>query len=337
MKKAKRIPLWDNLKLLLIFLVVLGHFVDFYTSKSSNMRVIYLYLYLFHIPLFIFINGIFSQKAIAKKDYKKVAEYFILYLFVNFITFSFHLLFSFIFKIPVPSLDLFSNSNPPWFLFAIFVFNILTILFNKIDKKSLLIGSIILACFIGYDKNINDLFELSRIIVFYPFFLAGYIINQKKLLSFLKAKKIQIISLALIIATFICVYLFIDKIYFIRPLITGRNPFYTLKEYYAYGGLLRLLYYPVAFALSFAFIAIIPKSKTFLTKLGSRTLAVYIFHYPILYLLIYLGINNFFDNTSYLLIIPISVILTFILSNKYLLKLIKNIVSYFTKPATSKE
>ena len=39
----KRIYKFDNLKFLLIFLVVLGHFIDFYTGNSNVLKMIFIY------------------------------------------------------------------------------------------------------------------------------------------------------------------------------------------------------------------------------------------------------------------------------------------------------
>lgn len=57
----ERIALWDNVKFVLITLVVIGHVVDFATSKSLLCKSIFLYIYAFHMPLFIFISGLFFR------------------------------------------------------------------------------------------------------------------------------------------------------------------------------------------------------------------------------------------------------------------------------------
>lgn len=335
MNKTKRIPIWDNTKLFLIFCVVLGHFMDFYISKSSNMKVMFFYIYLFHMPLFIIISGIFSKKNIDQKNYKKIFEYLILYLFINIIRFLTDMLFHFIFNTTPPILNLFKNGSVPWFIFALFAFNMITIAFEKIDKKHLLIGFIILACFTGYDSNIEDLFALSRIIVFYPFFLFGYLIEPNKLISSLKEKKIQILSTIFVILLFIVIYLFIDKIYIFRLLITGRHSFKSLAKYYIGGGIFRFAYYIVSFILCLAIISIIPNKQNILTKLGKNTLSVYIFHSPVLYLLYYLKINILLDKTTYLLLIPISFIIVIVLSQSFFQNKIKLVVNYFTAPNKS--
>ena len=53
---SNRIALWDNLKFILITLVVAGHFADQLTDYSSIYSSIYLFIYAFHMPLFILIE-----------------------------------------------------------------------------------------------------------------------------------------------------------------------------------------------------------------------------------------------------------------------------------------
>lgn len=57
----QRIALWDNLKFFLVTCVVIGHFADQFTDVSYVYDSIFLFIYSFHIPLFIFISGIFHK------------------------------------------------------------------------------------------------------------------------------------------------------------------------------------------------------------------------------------------------------------------------------------
>ena len=55
------IALWDNLKFLLILLVVVGHFADFFTAESNSFRALFLFIYSFHMPMFFFVSGWFFK------------------------------------------------------------------------------------------------------------------------------------------------------------------------------------------------------------------------------------------------------------------------------------
>ena len=52
---------WDSLKYLLIVFVVWGHFTEINNPVGSINRVIFNFIYLFHMPLFVFVSGRFSH------------------------------------------------------------------------------------------------------------------------------------------------------------------------------------------------------------------------------------------------------------------------------------
>lgn len=82
---AKRIEKWDILKFFLIFTVVLGHIADFYTDKSEAMQYLYLFIYIFHMPLFIFVSGLFSKRTVNERRIDKIAGYMIVYFFTKLV------------------------------------------------------------------------------------------------------------------------------------------------------------------------------------------------------------------------------------------------------------
>ena len=57
----QRVEKWDILKFFLMFFVVLGHIADCYTLEHESMRSLYLFIYSFHMPLFIFLSGLFLR------------------------------------------------------------------------------------------------------------------------------------------------------------------------------------------------------------------------------------------------------------------------------------
>lgn len=64
---------FDNLKGFLIVLVVLGHLPDpFLTAGSGSIRLTYLAIYAFHMPLFAFCSGWFSVSLTPRKLVRNV-------------------------------------------------------------------------------------------------------------------------------------------------------------------------------------------------------------------------------------------------------------------------
>ena len=58
-----RAPFFDNLKGILIFLVVFGHFI-LPVNNTLVVSAIFEFIYLFHMPLFVFITGLFAKSAV---------------------------------------------------------------------------------------------------------------------------------------------------------------------------------------------------------------------------------------------------------------------------------
>ncbi|MGL5641288.1 MAG: acyltransferase family protein, partial [Paraclostridium sp.] len=74
----------DNLKVILMFAVVFGHTIEHYIDQNYILRGIYIYIYIFHMPLFIFISGYLSKKSV--KSNKKIVEKLLIpYLFFNIV------------------------------------------------------------------------------------------------------------------------------------------------------------------------------------------------------------------------------------------------------------
>ena len=106
----KRIFLFDNLKFFLILTVVIGHFIDYITKSSHMMSGLFLFIYSFHMPFFIYLAGLFhSNHNIKNRCVSFIA-----------IGFSMKILFALCRMIffHKASFSLLSDSGLPWFMFA---------------------------------------------------------------------------------------------------------------------------------------------------------------------------------------------------------------------------
>ena len=314
--EKSRIAFYDNCRFALIILVVLGHFLDQNIDDSSLYRSIFLFIYSFHMPLFFYISGLFDKPgSSAGKRINKAIYYFSIYFLLKI----FIAIVKFIFTGKV-SFALFTENGIPWYCFVLGVFVLLTgLLFKaKVNIKVFLILSIILACFAGFDASIGDFLCLSRVIVFYPFYLAGVITPREKLENIISKRYLRICGLIVLIAAFAACIIFLNPLYSLRPLFTGRNPFSA--KMFPYGPLLRLLCYVISCIVGFAFMLVIPQRNLGkITEFGSRTMQVYFWHRQIIFVLVYLNVNDSIlsiGKFGKVLWILIAVALTFILSIK---------------------
>lgn len=323
----KRIALWDNIKFILIYLVVLGHFADYYVGESVIMRGLFLFIYFFHMPAFIYVSGIFSKSAVKQKNYQRVFEYFILYLFIKI----FHLIIGIINTGKVGKFSLLSEGGLPWYAFALGVFVFVTIGLKNLNKKYLFCISVVLALAVGYDNSVSTKFVLSRIIVFYPFFLAGYYTEQKKLLDILNKKTVKSIAAILLIIFAGVIYFYSEKLYFLRPLLTGQNPYDNLDQWRNYGAILRGICYIVSFVLIFILMTLSPSKECIISKWGRHSVQVYALHYGLLHLFFgSLNLDEIFEKIfsrwEHLWIVPVSLVVTILFSMGFWEKLLYPII-----------
>ncbi len=305
--KSERIYYFDNLKYILILLVVIGHAVDLITYKSDYAKSVYIFIYLFHMPLFVFISGYFSKNTIKNNNKNKIISYFILFILL---TFLYEVLNCIQYK--TMNYSLFTVGGISWYLFAMVGWYLISMITKKVNKKYLLILTICLSLIIGYDSSVSDFLVLSRIIVFYPYFLLGQICEEKYIKKIINNKRLKYFSITMLILWGVICLFFIDIVYNIRPILTSRTPYEDLAYFKNFGALLRLLFYLSSIITGIAILSLIPRKKIFFSKFGSRTLAIYFFHYIVLRVIVIIFGLKF---RVYQLII-LSIIITLLLSLK---------------------
>lgn len=312
----KRIQKWDLLKFFLMFCVVLGHFADVHAGTNEFAQSLYLLIYSFHMPLFMFISGLFSKNMVNEKQWDKMLGYLVLYFFLKLVKFIYDAVFDQCFTFRV-----FGETGIAWFMFALFAFAVITVFTSRYKPAGVLVFTILLSLFAGYDNEIGSNFVLSRIIVLYPFYYVGYCIDPKKVVIFSKGKIKKIVALVLI-GVLIWVAFTFKGLYITRPMFVCQHPYEKLNEYAAFGPLIRLACYAVSALACICFIVITPNriGKGFIARFGQYTLPVYCFHYLIIYL-----VYRTFKITDYVtedtmmwLIFPLALATTLLLSNKWL-------------------
>lgn len=331
MPTTKRIAKWDNLKLFLIFTVVEGHIADTFYEYCNDMKSVFLFIYLFHMPAFIFLSGLFSKKTVDGNNYKKVLPYVTLYFATLFLRFV-----SSAVCYGTDSLPLFDSSGVPWFVFSLFSMNIITMYTKKFKPQWVLAASIILSIFAGYNYQNIDAFSIMRTINYYPFFYLGYILNREKLNEFLSRKKIKIISAVFIAAVFAVCFLIPKDIMFLRTFVTGRGIYSTLGDIAVWGGLIKIPVTAVTLALIMALISLTPSKEFKLSVLGSRTLGVYVVHYCFIDILFAIkpvtpAMVDMPAVLRQIIVLALSAVITLICSNKYFDAALKKIMDHGAK------
>lgn len=310
---------WDILKYVLIFLVVLGHAADYYTGTSETMRSLFFFIYIFHMPVFIFVSGLFAKRTVNEKRFDKMLGYIIIYVVLKLYPFCYRTLMGETIRI-----NFFAESGVPWFMLALFWFNLITIITRKVPKAAVFSVSIAAACIVGYFPEIGDFLALSRVFVYFPFFYLGYCLDRQKIEDFCEGKTKKIAASVILVLIAVFVFVQGDGIYWLRPLLTGRNPFSKLGEYEQFGCLIRLAYYLAVSLVGCCLIIVMPKKTHFglCEKFGQRTLAVYGLHFGAFYFIYNIFdckelFSQVFGNYSEWTVVPISIAVTLFFSLKF--------------------
>lgn len=327
----KRTQKWDTLKCVLAFLVVWGHVCDFYAEEYPAFQSIFLLIYSFHMPLFIFISGLFSKRTVNEQRYDKLGGYLILYVLMKGINFLFE-------AIAYGEFDLriFKEGSTPWYIFALFAFGLITIIVRNVKPAYVLTFSILFACFAGYDTSLGDKFVLMRILVFYPFYYAGYCLDAAKVVEFCSGKVKRIVSLVALVALCVSVFLLGEKAHWLRYLVTGRHHYGKIggEMTSQFGFFLRLGYYVAVALICFCVICLIP-NKTRLKALpavGRNSLAIYALQFPLIHWLFdYFPLRDYFAKITSghpgVIVFAVSLAITALLSLPILSKGITKIMN----------
>lgn len=281
----ERIYKFDNIKLLTILLVVVGHVIEPYVGKSDMFKSLFIFIYSFHMPLFIFISGLFQKRYSDENKLKvdKIAYYVVL----GFLLKILHALTK-VLRGKEFTFNFFGGSSIDWFMFVLSMFMVTAYITRKVHPAVVLSVSFVLGCFSGYFDIIADTLWLSRYFVFMPIYFAGYYMTPQLLIKIEKHFVSKIISGTAMLFYFVLCFRNVKLVYQLRMLFTGKNPFASVIKYYFEGcGVQhRLLCYGISALLCLAVFCFIPNIRIpILSKMGANTLSVYFWHVPVINLI----------------------------------------------------
>lgn len=266
---------WDNIKFVLITCVVTGHMLYLFLGDSVLAKGIYLWIYSFHMPAFIFLSGMFSKHAVEEKNSRRILDYLGIYLLMKMLQ-----SFANYFVSGKVVFRFFWEAGPGWYALAmaayIFISSNLMNLKN-IDKRKIFLLSILAGCMAGYDNHLGDHFASARIVTFYPFFLLGLYIEPEKLKKTMK-KSVRVICGILLVITFIISTGYTDKFYWLLKLFKGKYSYTQAGIAGLQGPVYRLLLYVGMFFMAYCVCAVISSKKKWYSEIGRNTLPIFIFH-----------------------------------------------------------
>jgi len=265
---AGRDPWFENAKMLLVTLVVVGHSWTL-LPETPWQDLTYDWLYLWHIPAFVMVTGYLSRRfSYDAKNLRRLVTTVVIPYFV------FEGLFA-LFRVYVggETLErLWLNPHwPMWYLAAMFFWRLATPFFRRTARPLVLAVAVSL---IGGVIGIETL-DLSRVMGLLPFFVAGALVEERHL-EWLRSAAARRLALGVLVAgaaltPFIEWGISTEWLYY-------RTAYGDLDETWFSGIGIRGLLLVVSFVMAAAALAWVPRRSTWLTRLGAGSLVVYLFH-----------------------------------------------------------
>ncbi len=278
--KSVRDPFFDNLKGVLILLVVFGHLIEPWISQSGAMRGIYVFLYSFHMPLFVFVAGVFSKRYVGDPVRFRgvLARYATLYL-----------LFDLIYKVADAGGRFSWNPLTPywimWFLLSLCCWHAMLPLISR-SRASVPIAFLV-GIGAGYVAHLGYFFSLSRTLYFLPFYVVGFHLSIDGVKAMASGWGRKIIAL-LVLACALRLSIFLASEFDVSWLYGSRG-YETFGLIGSLGGIFRGLTYALELGISFAVMMLVPKSRFWMTTIGESSLVIYVFHGFLIRAMIALG------------------------------------------------
>lgn len=267
--EKQRDYLFDNYKALLILLVVMGHFIEPCAGNTAFLHTVKWLIVSFHMPAFIFISGYFSKKELPfPVILRKLAVPYVIYEIIYYLFYTFVMQKETGLYLLYPKFSL-------WYLLALFVWRAVTPYVKRIPHYMLF--TIASGLLIGCSDMKDNFLSLPRILYFYPFFLAGMHFNRD-IVTKLRSRSVRVLS-ACAAAAATAFFALSPVCHALSPKIFyGRYNYAYLGQEIPAGILTRCICYAVGFLMTLAVMALVSEKKTFFSYLGTRTMAIYLFH-----------------------------------------------------------
>ncbi len=272
---AGRIALFDNIKGLLIILVVVGHVAHPVHNDNPAISCLFDVIYLFHMPLFVFVSGLFAKHA--KNERGGVNPNRILSFALLAALFQLALLLVNDADVTLESFLQFTSA--PWYLLAMAYWYAAAPLLARLGWRRGMALALALSYASGFVDLSDGLLAISRSLAFLPWFAAGLYCPVERVVA-LKESRSLVVRAMLAAAVAVSAVVVLARVLdahaydWFFQMAYGDNPYRALP--------LDLLGKTVAgvlaLVLSVAVLRLVPSRSTWLATLGRRTLGIYVGH-----------------------------------------------------------
>ena len=266
---TKRDPWFDNAKMLLVTLVVVGHSWSL-LAESFSTTWAYNFLYLWHVPAFVMVTGYLSRSfTFSRRNLSRLLSTVVLpYLVFEAMLTTFRSAVGGEHHGP-----LWLNPHwPMWYLAALVLWRLATPLLQRLPYAL----PVAVAVSLVGGATSGDTLDLARAMGLLPFFVIGLLATpgQLDLLRRPAARLSALTAFALALALSTLVETRLGG----TEWLYWRSSYSQLHVSFLTGVAGRALLLAAATALALSFFALVPRRGGWFSRLGSATLVVYLFH-----------------------------------------------------------
>ncbi|MGH3387546.1 MAG: acyltransferase family protein [Actinomadura sp.] len=266
--KKPRDPYFDNVKFLAVVLVVLGH--AWYPLRNSRLvDVAHLFVYSFHMPVFILLAGYFSRRFATTRG--KVRRLVVGVVVPYLIFETAYPAFASVFDDKRFIWSPLSPFSLTWFLLALLMWRLSTPLWQQLRWP--LPVAVVISLAAGMVSLPDQV--VYRTLGFLPFFVAGLLLREEhfRLLWTRRARVGAVVVGAAAAVTAVLAEPYVDPEFFNFRLSDeelGVSPLIAVTT--------RLAVLVCCAAMTAAFLALVPRRRTWFTELGTASMYVYLLH-----------------------------------------------------------
>jgi len=293
--RRSREPFFDNAKMLLVTLVVVGHSWTLFPDWSDSSPV-YHFLYVWHVPAFVVVTGYlsrsftFTRRNVHRLMTTVVVPYFVVETLLA--------LFRTVFGGEHMTTLYIEPHWPMWYLATLFLWRLVTPLFHRVRYP--LAVAVVVSLAGGVVST--GVLDIPRFLGLMPFFVLGMTMTREQF-DALARPRVRVAAAVLLCLTFLAAVPLASVVS--KEWLYWRTGYADLGVTFLQGVALRAVLIVVAGALALGVLGLIPRSQRWFTPLGSASLVVYLFHGFFVKSAEYAGVPDLLERdpvTSFLLV-----------------------------------
>jgi fucose 4-O-acetylase-like acetyltransferase len=263
---------FDNAKYLAIVLVAVAHAWEPVMDGSRATRALYMFVYTFHMPAFILISGYFSRSFTGRPDQlRRLVSGLVVPYLVFEVAYSLYRRWAG--HTPDQAISLTDPIYLTWFLIALFAWRLSTPLWRSLRHP--LPVALAIAALGSLTPGIGQDLDLQRILQFLPFFVLGLSLRPEHF-ELVRRRAVRLAAVPVALGALVFTYAIAPDVrmsWFYRSTSAEE-----LDAPWWAGPVMTFALFGCALVLTAAFLAWVPRRRTWYTALGAGTICGYLLH-----------------------------------------------------------